>query len=200
MENKLESPDYQMDISENCTTENNSDSVSPTISNLQADIELNEEKCEKLSRISNPVLDHSTLKCDDLESIVNQNTFNLSVNTNQQSTSSTSSQRLTPVNIHPLIFDDEDNEEGEDLCSNSRNFPDLVLMTHTNKIEHNQQQQPPLRLNKPSTNGSNINSVNNNDGRNRIIPKYREPSPVSNFSVRLEAHLRSSWMFLKIIH
>lgn len=184
---KLESPEEIMDISENCTT----DSVSPTtISNLHADSELAEEKNENIEKIlrikTKKSLDLSTKDVNDQESIVNQNTLNLSVNSHQQSTST---QRLTPVSKHPLIFDD-DEEEGSS-CSISRNFPDVVLMTH-NKLQNNQQ---PLRLNQSSatTNGAaNINSVNNNDGRNRIIPKYREPSPVSNY-------FRSSWMFFELI-
>lgn len=157
---KVESPDYyQMDISENCTTEYNSDSVSPTISNLQTDNELNEEKSE--NSLSTKICDH--------ESIINQNTYNLSIN--QQSTSSSTS-ILTPVSKHPLIFDsDESEEENGDvkLCRTKRNIPDVVLMTNN---KNSQQQQKNHR--------SNINSVNNNDGKNRIIPKYREPSPVSS--------------------
>lgn len=167
-----------MDIS-NCTTENycseDQTSISPTISS-QVDNEneliekKNSENC--LQRISLIDLDSHHLnpsinskKNQEEENFENRNTLNLSSNENTQ--------KLTPVKQHPLMFDDNDSEESSSF-SNARNFqyPDVVLMTH------NQQ-----RLNHPtksSTSSSTdlVNSMNNNDGRNRQ-PKYREPSPVS---------------------
>lgn len=175
---KLESPDFPMDISENCTTENNSNSQT---SISQADIEINEEKLEK----SDSMNFFKESKNVDQDSINNQNTYNL----NPQSSST--SQKLTPVRTleHPLMFDDADDESDVE-CSNSnvRNFPDVVLMTHSSN------QQQPLRINQPSStstktaksmaamNSVNNNNSNNNDGKNRILPKYREPSPVSRIN------------------
>lgn len=161
---KLESPDFPMDISENCTTENNSNSQT---SISQADNEINDEKLEKSNS-----LNFKTNKNFDQET--NQNTYEstLSVHDHQQSTSAI--QKLTPVRNHPLMFDNDSDEDGDNLeCnSNIRNFPDVVLMTHSTS-----NQQPPLK--PPKTNVTAMNSVNNNDGKNRIVPKYREPSPVS---------------------
>jgi hypothetical protein len=184
---KLESPDYQMDISENCTTENNSNLVSPSLSSLQADTNdffIEEKNNEKFSKSNHNLSSEK----EDRESFVNQNTYRLSVNSRQKSSSA--AQKLTPTKNHPLeisISGNEEEEEDDDdeLCGNSnvRNFPDVVLMTH----QHQQQQQfsdtqqkpTPLRLNQPTaTNKINMNSVNNNDGMNRVT-KYREPSPVS---------------------
>jgi hypothetical protein len=168
--NKLESPDFPMDISENCTTENNSNSQT---SISQADIDNNEEKVEKSDSLN-------FFKASKNESD-NQNTYSLNVMEHPQSSST--SQKLTPVRNHPLMFDDDEEEDDSDLeCCNSnvRNFPDLVLMTHSS----NQQQQP-LRLNQTVSRKSNVtamNSVNNNDGKNRIVHKYREPSPVSKIN------------------
>jgi hypothetical protein len=169
---KLFKNDYQMDISGNCTTEN-SNLVS--LSNLEAENNFSEEK------ISNHSLSSEKEK-EDRDSFVNQNTYRLNVNSRQQSSSA---QKLTPVKNHPLEFGAAA-EDDDEICGNSNvNFPDVVLMTH-----HQQQQQfndtqilqqkppPSLRLNQPPAT-SNMNSVNNNDGRNRVIPKYREPSPVS---------------------
>ena len=142
-----------MDISENITAENSSNSQT------SIDMEINEGKIEKSNSLN----------------FTNKNKISLNANDDpQQSTSS--SRKLTPVRDHPLIshsIDNEDDDEIENINSNIRNFPDLVLMTTGTSNHH---QFPADQSSAFKTNVIAINSVNNN------VPhkyKYREPSPVS---------------------
>lgn len=172
MENsKIESPEYLMDISENCVDNISQTSISPTISN-QAENDSDEKNNDILETMSSNLntlnLNKSDKKNFNEQNIENQNTLHISDQIN--------SQKLTPVRNHPLMPSRSDSEESSYNNTNARNFPDVVLMTHN---------QAPLRLNQPSkisaiTSSSTdlVNSVNNNDGRNHT-PKYREPSPVS---------------------
>lgn len=187
--NKIESPDYyqQMDISDNCTTDNNSlTSLSPTISNqAENDSETNLAKTssEMVESVSSSINSlhlnvTTTIKKQDEENLENRNTLNLSSST---SSDQNTLRKLTPVHNHPLMmFDDNDSEDSSSPISNSntRNFPDLVLMTNNNQ---------PLRLAaKTSTSATTttstdlVNCVNNNDNNRMAKYKYREPSPVSN--------------------
>lgn len=175
MENKVESPDYQMDISEaGTTTADNisTSSASPTISN-QADSEIClSEKRSGIDSTMNSTAETITKNMNliqlatsnsrlDKENLENRN--NLTLDMNQQQNPSI--QKLTPVRHHPLeMFDDD----VEDACnySNPSNFPDVVLAHH----------QPSAK-----NHADIVNSVNNNSAKLRK-PIYREPSPVSYVS------------------
>ena len=180
---KIESPDC-MDISETATIDNISqESSSPTISNQipESDCEV-DDKNNKLEEIINTVtMNMNTLKTSTTttnnqfkDNLDNQNPEFLSLEQQQQQ-----QQRLTPVNQHPLMMNNE--SDSEDSYNNARvNFPDVVPYI---------EQQPVLRLANPIPNTTNktkttststdlVNSVNNNVGKTRK-PMYREPSPVS---------------------
>lgn len=178
MENKVESPDYQMmDISEagTITADNiSTSSASPTTSN-QAENEIAAEKNSEIEAIVETVtknmnsiqLTTGGRQNQDVDSVENQN--HLALDTSQQHHQP---QKLTPVRHHPLMYDDN---ESEDSCNNAiSNFPDVVLAHH----------QPPLRLAQPAakSRATNdlVNSVNNNDAKSFRKPFYREPSPVSD--------------------
>ena len=175
MENKLESPDYQMDISETGTlTADNisTSSASPTISN-QAESDIGGEKSNGIDRVLEPVSKMKITTKNDEDSMKNRNTLTLDTSHHNQQP-----QKLTPVHHHPLMFDDDN--ESEDSCNNSQqlsNYPDVVLAHHQ-----------PLRLNQLSAKSHAtvdiVNSVNNNNGtKSTKKPIYREPSPVSNFFI-----------------
>ncbi|KAG5679092.1 hypothetical protein PVAND_008686 [Polypedilum vanderplanki] len=175
---KIESPDYQMDISD--VTDNISQtSLSPTISNqVDIDSESNVVKnnSEEIieSSINSLKLNETTMKKQDDENIENRNILNLSCSSSNDQQQNTMMKKLTPVRNHPLMMFDDNDLENSSTISNStnvRNFLDVVLMTH------NQQQKP-----KAKTSSSDlVNSMNNNDNRNHHnFAKYREPSPVSN--------------------
>lgn len=165
MENKLESPDYQlMDISEAGTTlEDNISlsSTSPTISN-QAENEI--ESCEK----SNGLVESVTKNMNSMElttsRLDSRNNLTLDTNVAQHNT-----QKLTPVKNHPLMFDNENDEETEDSCNNTNvsNFPDVIL-------SHSRREGPKT----VKATADLVNIHNNNDAKSRK-PFYREPSPVS---------------------
>lgn len=183
---KIESPDC-MDISETATIDNISqESSSPTISNLvnpESDLEV-DDKNNKLEEIINTVTMNmnsiitstttTTTTNKYKDNLDNQNPELLSLEQQQQQ-----QQRLTPVNQHPLMMNNE--SDSEDSYNNSRvNFPDVVPYI---------EQQPVLRLANPIPNTTNktkttsastdlVNSVNNNVGITKK-PMYREPSPVS---------------------
>lgn len=178
MENKVESPDYQMDISEagTITTDNiSTSSASPTISN-QAEIETSngidtiaETVTKNMNSIPSSIqLSTSGFKNHDLENMENRNNLTLDTRHPQQK-----AQKLTPVHHHPLMIDDDENES-EDSCnsSNISNFPDVVIAHHQ-----------PLRLAQPAAKhhatADLVNSVNNNNAAKSRKPIYREPSPVS---------------------
>jgi hypothetical protein len=164
--NKIESPDYQMDISENISQT----SISST-SNHETSDKSEVKKSRELEEISismNSVnLNGTATKSRELENIENRNTLNLDPVEQQHNP-----QKLTPVRNHPLMFDDDDSEDSYNNSKAISNFPDVVLSTTASHI------QPTTKSKISST--DLVNSVNNNDGRNRI-PKYREPSPVSIF-------------------
>lgn len=173
MENKLESPDYQMDISEaGTTTADNisTSSTSPTISN-QADSEICEKRSgidstvETMTKNMNSIQLATSISGNDKESLENRNILTLDTSPHQLI------QKLTPVRHHPLEFE----EEAEDMCNNQNisNFPDVILAHHQ-----------PLRLAQPAIKNQAdiVNSVNNNSARFRK-PIYREPSPVSSISL-----------------
>lgn len=166
---KVESPDYQMDISEagTITADNiSTSSASPTISN-QAENEISSgEKSNSISAIETVT--------KNMKNMENRNILITTLDTNQQPHQP---QKLTPVRLHPLMIDDD--IESEDSCNNSHvsNFPDVVPAHH-----HHQ----PLRLSQPAAKSrattdiaGKMNSVNNNDSKNTRKPIYREPSPVS---------------------
>lgn len=188
---KIESPDC-MDISETATIDNISqESSSPTISNQipESDCEV-DDKNNKLEKIINTVTmnmnslktsttttttDTTTTNNKYKDNLDNQNPEFLSLEQQQQQ-----QQRLTPVNQHPLMMNND--SDSEDSYNNGRvNFPDVVPYI---------EQQPVLRLAHPIPNTTNkttkttststdlVNSVNNNVGKTRK-PMYREPSPVS---------------------
>ena len=185
---KIESPDC-MDISETATIDNISqESSSPTISNQvnpESDLEV-DDKNNKLEEIINTVtMNMNSIKTNTTttttttnnpykDNLDNQNPEFLSLEQQQQQ-----QQRLTPVNQHPLMMNNE--SDSEDSYNNGRvNFPDVVPYI---------EQQPVLRLANPIPNTTNktkstststdlVNSVNNNVGKTRK-PLYREPSPVS---------------------
>lgn len=168
MENKVESPDYQMmDISEagTVTTDNiSTSSVSPEENEIGPSENINEIVEFVTKNINSVKITSTKSPSHDKE---NQN--NLTLDTNHQQQHQT--QKLTPVHHHPLMFDDPDDDNDND-CNNSNvsNFPDVVLAHHQ-----------PLRLGQPvmksrTTTADLVNSVNNNRK-----PLYREPSPVSNF-------------------
>ena len=180
---KIESPDC-MDISETATIDNISqESSSPTISNQipESDCEI-DDKNNKLEEIINTVTTNmnslktittttTTTNNKYKDNLDNQNPDFLSMEQQQQQ-----QQRLTPVNQHPLMMNNE--SDSEDSYNNGRvNFPDVVPYI---------EQQPVLRLANPipnttkttSTSTDLVNSVNNNVGKTRK-PMYREPSPVS---------------------
>lgn len=179
MENKVESPDYyQMDISEagTTTTDNiSTSSASPTISN-QAENESIGEKGSGIDRVltknmSSLQLTTSSRRSDD-DSL--QNRGALTLDTSQQGPQT---QRLTPVHMHPLMFDDDD--ESEDACNNTQlsNYPDVVLAHHQ-----------PNRLSQAAAKSHAtdlVNSVNNNNSLTTKVrkPIYREPSPVSRLFI-----------------
>ena len=144
MENhKLESPDYQlMDVSEAGTT---FDSASSTNSN-----QTENEICEKINEPRETVTKNMNSTQLTTSSIDGRN-LTLSTNATQHN-----SQKLTPVKLHPLMIENE-NEESEESCNNVSNFPDVVLSHKT----------------KP------MKAVNNNNGTTLKKPIYREPSPVS---------------------
>lgn len=171
MENKIESPDYQMDISEAGTVTNDNvstSSASPTISN-QAENESINGIDEAVNSIK--FINTSSIKNHDKENVENRNT--LTLDTNQQNLQ-LQAQKLTPVHHHPLMFNVEGEDECEDSCNNSHyesNFPDVVPSFHK-----------PLRSAQPAakTDATDIvNSVNNNIPVKNRKPMYREPSPVS---------------------
>lgn len=176
MENKVESPDYyQMDISEaGTTTADNisTSSASPTISN-QAENDMSGEKGSGIDRVLTKDMNslHLTTHSHRLEVDSLQNRSNLTLDTSQQGPQT---QRLTPVHMHPLMFDDEN--ESEDSCNNTQlsNYPDVVLAHHQ-----------PHRLGQASAKSlataDLVNSVNNNHATKARKPIYREPSPVSTF-------------------
>lgn len=166
MENKLESPDYQlMDISEAGTTlEDNisTSSASPTISNqAENEIVMGEKP---LSMTSNGLMETVTKNMNSIKlttsSVDSKNNLTLDTNVVHHST-----QKLTPVHHHPLMF--ENDEESEDSCNNTNvsNFPDVVL-------SHSQ------RSTTVKAKADLVNIHNNNDAKSRK-PFYREPSPVS---------------------
>lgn len=172
MENKVESPDYyQMDISEaGTTTADNisTSSASPTISN-QAENDMSGEKGIGIDRVLTKDMNSLHLTTDSL-----QNRSNLTLYTSQQGPQT---QRLTPVHLHPLMFDDE-NESEDTQCNNTQlsNYPDVVLAHHQ-----------PNRLGQASAKSHEtadlVNSVNNNNHATKTRkPIYREPSPVSTFA------------------
>lgn len=176
MENKVESPDYyQMDISEagTTTTDNiSTSSASPTISN-QAENESIGEKGSGIDRVLTKNMNSLQLttgsRRSDDDSL--QNRGALTLDTSQQGPQT---QRLTPVHMHPLMFDDDD--ESEDACINTTqlsNYPDVVLAHHQ-----------PNRLSQAAAKSHAtdlVNSVNNNNSLTTKArkPIYREPSPVS---------------------
>lgn len=176
MENKVESPQDQMEISEagTITADNiSTSSASPTISN-QAENECSngiDTIAEIVSKNINSLqLTTRTTKNQEKENVENRNTLTLDMSQQNQ----LQAQKLTPVHHHPLMIDD-DNESG-DSCNNSHyesNFPDVVPAHHQ-----------PIRLPQPvakSNATADVNSVNNNIAtKSRTRPMYREPSPVSN--------------------
>lgn len=164
MENKIESPDYQlMDISEACTV-TSQESISENELNGDKSADQIVTVTKNMNSLHLTTTSSST-KDSDKENIENRNTI----------TSPSIFQKLTPADHHPLM----DEELLEDVCNNSRvsNFPDVVPF-----IE--QQHQQPLRLAKPISKGAAadlVNSVNNNINEGKIRkPMYREPSPVSS--------------------
>lgn len=177
---KVESPDYQMDISEagTITADNiSTSSASPTISN-QAENEISSgEKSNSISAIETVTKNMNSMQLTTgsiKENLENRNILITTLDTNQQPHQP---QKLTPVRLHPLMIDDD--IESEDSCNNSHvsNFPDVVPAHH-----HHQ----PLRLSQPAAKSrattdiaGKMNSVNNNDSKNTRKPIYREPSPVS---------------------
>lgn len=180
MENKVESPDYQMDISEaGTTTADNisTSSASPTISNQAENGSSNgiDTIVDTVTRNMNSILLTSSIKNHDTENVENRNT--LTLDTNPQSHQN-QAQKLTPVHHHPLMMLEDDNES-EESCNNSHfesNFPDVVPAHHQ-----------PLRLAQPATKSNAtadlVNSVNNNIAAKSRKPMYREPSPVSRLNV-----------------
>lgn len=181
MENKVESPDNQMDISEaGTTTADNisTSSASPTISNLAENENTSRGKSQGIDSIVETVrsiqLTTRDAKNYDRENMENRNTLTLDTSHQQHST-----QKLTPVHHHPLMFDDDNEPE---LCHspNLRNFPDVV-------IDHQ-----PLRLTQPSskklTSADFASSVNNNGAKARKAI-YREPSPVSPLNLSCPMNL-----------
>lgn len=185
MENKVESPDYQMDISEagTITADNiSTSSASPTISN-QADNEIScGEKSNGIDTIVETVtknmnsldLTASNLKSLDKESVENRNTLTLDT-THQHH----HPQKLTPVRHHPLMMMDDDIET-EDSFNNTRlsNFPDVVPAKH-------QPMRSPAAATKTQAASDLVNSVNNNNDTKSRKPIYREPSPVSSMQTRI---------------
>lgn len=176
MENKVESPDYyQMDISEagTTTTDNiSTSSASPTISN-QAENDSSGEKGSGIDRVLTKNMNSLQLttgsRRPDEDSL--QNRGALTLDTSQQGPQT---QRLTPVHMHPLMFDDE---ESEDTCNNITqlsNYPDVVLA-------HNQPNRLSQASAKSHATADLVNSVNNNNSHATKTrkPIYREPSPVS---------------------
>lgn len=176
MENKVESPDYQMDISEagTITADNiSTSSASPTISNQAENENSNviDTIVETVTKNMNSIqLTTSIIKSHDNENVENRNT--LTLDTSQQSHQH-QTQKLTPVHHHPLMIDDDN--ESEDSCNNSpyeSNFPDVVPVHHQ-----------PLRLAQPAAKSNAtidiVNSMNNNIAAKSRKPMYREPSPVS---------------------
>ena len=150
--NKLESPDYQlMDISEAGTTLDNT-STSSTISN-----QTENENCEKNYEPKETVTKNMNSMQLTTSSIEGKN-ITLSTNTIQHN-----SQKLTPVKLHPLMIENE-NEESEESCNNVSNFPDVVLShkTKSTKVK------------------STVSTIHNNNNETVMKkPIYREPSPVS---------------------
>lgn len=178
MENKVESPDYyQMDISEagTTTTDNiSTSSASPTISN-QAEIELSGEKGSGIDRVLTKNMNSLQLTTGSRQTEEDslQNRGALTLDTSQQGPQT---QRLTPVHMHPLMFDDDDNES-EDACNNTTqlsNYPDVVLA-------HHQPHRLSQAVAKSHATADLVNSVNNNNchATKARKPIYREPSPVS---------------------
>lgn len=164
MENKLESPDYQlMDISEAGTTLDNisTSSASPTISN-QAENEIG--SCEKSNGLVETVTKNMNSMQLTTSSVDSRNNLTLDTNVAQHHT-----QKLTPVRHHPLMFDNENDEESEDSCNNTNlsNFPDVVLSHSRREVSKTVKATADL-----------VNIHNNNDLKSRK-PIYREPSPVS---------------------
>lgn len=151
--NKLESPDYQfMDISEAGTTFDNT-STSSTISN-----QTENEICEKINEPKETV----TKNMNSIQlTTSSKEGKNLTLNTNAIQHNS---QKLTPVKLHPLMIENE-NEESEESCNNVSNFPDVVLSHKTKSTK---------------TVKSTVSTIhNNNNGTVMKKPIYREPSPVS---------------------
>lgn len=173
MENKLESPDYQMDISEagTITADNlSTSSASPTMSNQAENENSCGEKSDGIDTIVETVTKNMnsldlTAESLDKESVENRNTLTLDTNHQHHQP-----QKLTPVHHHPLMFDDD--IDTEDSLNNSRisNFPDVIPARH--------QPRSVTPATKTHTTSDLVNSVNNNDFKSRK-PMYRAPSPVS---------------------
>lgn len=176
MENKVESPDYQMmDISEagTITADNiSTSSASPTISN-QAENEIVAEKSNGMEAIVETVTKNMNSIQLTTNTIKNRQEHVESLNNLTLDHQQHHPQKLTPVHHHPLMVDDN---ESEDSCNNVSNFPDVVLAHH---------QHQPLRLAQPAKKCATdlVNSVNNNDSKSFRKPFYREPSPVSGFAL-----------------
>lgn len=165
-----ESPDFLMDISEagTVTADNiSTSSASPTISN-RAESEVCIVKTSGMinaesNKNRNSIQLATSTSISYEESLENRNS--ITIDSNNQI------QKLTPVHHHPLMFEDE--VEDSRNIQNKSNFPDVVLAHHQ-----------PVRLAQPEnkTQADLFNSVNNNTFRK---PFYREPSPVSHFSINI---------------
>jgi hypothetical protein len=169
MENKIESPDYQlMDISEaGTTTADNisTSSASPTISN-QAENEIGEKINGLLETVSKNM---NSMQLSSSMGSRNNLTLDTKSNVHHHQT-----QKLTPVHHHPLeILENEIDEESEDSCNNKNvsNFPDVVL---SHSFGRDRERETAAVKAKADL----VNIHNNNDVKSRK-PIYREPSPVS---------------------
>lgn len=173
MENKVESPDCQMDISEagTATADNiSTSSVSPTISNQANESEISNGINTIVEAVTNNLNSIQLTTSSMTDSRHNRNLLTLDTNPQQQQHLT---QKLTPVHHHPLMIDDE--SELKESCNNANisNFPDVVLAHHQ-----------PLRIPgqpaaKNQLTADLVNSVNNNNATKIRKPIYREPSPVS---------------------
>lgn len=173
MENKLESPDYQMDISEAGTTCDNisTSSVSPTISS-----QANESESRSVATVTDNM---NSIQLKISSTIDNRNILTLDTNLQQQQQHF--AQKLTPVHHHPLMIDYEGDSKESNNKANIGNFPDVVLAHH----------QPLSITGQPAAKNLTadlVNSVNNNNNATKIRkPIYqREPSPVSLIAVSIK--------------
>jgi hypothetical protein len=165
MESKLESPDFQlMDISEAGTTLDNisTSSASPTISNQAENENVSGEKFNGTIEMERKNMNSIQLTTGSKDS---RNNLTLETNAGHHN-----SQKLTPVKQHPLMFDNENDEESEDSCNNTKasNFPDVVLSHKTRET-----------TTKSSATTADLVNIRNNNGVKSKKPIYREPSPVS---------------------